>query len=114
MLFAHSEIAALGLSCSNGWKARSVGFVGASDGWQDLSRHKRMQWHYDSAKDGNVALTGEVKLNQENACLLTIGFGRDMLEAGQRARAGMVQNFEATWKSVCGRMGIMAGGHHAT
>jgi glucoamylase len=98
MLFAHSETAALGLSCSNGWTARSVGFVGASDGWLDLSKHKRMEWHYDTAKDGNVALTGEVKLNQENACLLTIGFGRDMLEAGQRARAGMVQNFEATWK----------------
>ena len=97
MLFAHSKIAALGLSCSNGWKARSVGFVGTSDGWQDLSRHNRMEWHYNLAEDGNVALTGEIKLNQEGFCLLTVGFGRDILEAGQRARAGMVQNFEATW-----------------
>ena len=97
MLVADSDRAALALSCSNGWKARSVGFTGTSDGWQDLSRHKRMEWHYDLAKDGNVALTGEVRLNHEGTCLLALGFGRDILEAGQRARAGVVQDFEATW-----------------
>ena len=29
------------------WRARSVGFVGVSDGWQDLSRHFALTWRYD-------------------------------------------------------------------
>ena len=37
---------------------RSVGYVGSSDGWQDLKAHKRMTWEYTRAENGNVALTG--------------------------------------------------------
>jgi len=39
MLFASGSGNALALGCSAPWRARSVGFVGASDGWQDLTRH---------------------------------------------------------------------------
>ena len=64
------------------WPARppgstgSAGFVGASDGWQDLSRHRRLTWDYDRAEDGNVALTGEVDLGAcGGAFVLALGFG---------------------------------------
>ena len=42
--------------------ARSVGFVGQSDGWQDLTQHGSLTWHYQRAENGNVALIGEIDL----------------------------------------------------
>jgi glucoamylase len=64
MLFAKRETSALALAlaCSAPWVRCSVGFVGVSDGWQDLLHHKKMIWMYDRAENGNVALTGEVDL----------------------------------------------------
>ncbi|MGH9522747.1 MAG: glycoside hydrolase family 15 protein [Terriglobales bacterium] len=44
------------------YKNTSVGYVGASDGYQDVSRHLRMEWNFDHALDGNVAMIGEVDL----------------------------------------------------
>ncbi len=94
LLLARRGGLALALACTAPWKNRSAGFVGASDGWQDLSRHKRMSWQYDRAENGNVALTGEVDLE---ACggrfLIALAFGRDEAEAGHRARASLLQGF---------------------
>ena len=41
MLFAERDGNALALACSAPWVKRSAGFVGTSDGWQDLHRHKQ-------------------------------------------------------------------------
>jgi glucoamylase len=98
MLFAESKKAALALACSTGWKGRSVGFVGHSDGWQDLSRHKELRRHYDLAKDGNVALTGEVHLEGDGSFILAIGFGEYQDEAAFRTRTGLAADFDETWK----------------
>ena len=38
MLFAERDDCALAFACSIPWKKMSVGFVGYSDGWQDLSQ----------------------------------------------------------------------------
>ncbi len=38
----------------------SVGYVGQSDGWTDLHSDYSMDWEFDSAPDGNLALTGEI------------------------------------------------------
>jgi glucoamylase len=66
-----------------------------SDGWQDLIRHKRMTWTYDRAADGNVALTGEVDLpTTADGFVIAVGFGRNAAEAGQRARASLMDGFE--------------------
>jgi glucoamylase len=32
------------MGCSSGFSRRSVGYVGASDGWQDLMRDYKMDW----------------------------------------------------------------------
>ncbi|HEX5398200.1 MAG TPA: glycoside hydrolase family 15 protein, partial [Verrucomicrobiae bacterium] len=48
----------MGSTC--GFARRSVGFVGASDGWQDLMDNNRMDWEFRVAEKGNVALTGEI------------------------------------------------------
>ena len=34
----------------------SAGFVGVSDGWQDLAQHSVPTWSFETATDGNVAL----------------------------------------------------------
>ena len=62
MLFAERDGNALALACSSAWLRMSAGFVGVSDGWQDLMNHKRMKWEFARAENGNVALTGEIDL----------------------------------------------------
>jgi len=45
-----------------GFKRASCGFVGASDGWQDLMQHFKMEWEFGSATNGNIAVMGEIDL----------------------------------------------------
>jgi glucoamylase len=95
MLFAERDGAALALACSTPWLKRSVGFVGTSDGWQDLVKHKQMTWAYARAENGNVALAGEVNLRvNKGGFVVALGFGRTSAEAGHRARASLLDGFE--------------------
>jgi glucoamylase len=96
MLFARRAGFALALACTAPWKQRSAGFVGVSDGWQDLTRHHRMTWTYDRAENGNVGLTGEIDLEAcDGQFILALAFGRDDAEAGHRARASLMQGYAA-------------------
>ena len=97
MIFAEREGHALALAISVPWLKRSVGFVGVSDGWRDLKEHKQMAWTYSQAENGNVALTGEVNLSGSSGMfVLSIGFGSNAAEAGQRALAGVMDDFDKT------------------
>ena len=49
----------MGGSC--GFTRRSVGYVGASDGWRDLVSDFKMDWEFQTAEGGNIALTGEIE-----------------------------------------------------
>ena len=93
-LFAQREGTALALISSAGWCGRSCGYVGKSDGWRDLHRHRRMTWHYPKATDGNIALMGAIDLA---ACggelVLALGYGETKDEAGQQARASLLRPF---------------------
>ena len=96
MLFAEREGCALALACSTNWLMRSAGFVGVSDGWQDLSAHPRMTWCYDRAENGNVALTGEVDASQAGGeFVLALGFGGTATEAAGRAAASLADGFDS-------------------
>jgi glucoamylase len=96
MLFAERDGHALALACSAPWLRRSAGFVGESDGWQDLTRHGVMAWQYDRAENGNVALTGEIDLATAGGeFVLALAFGRTAAEAGQQARASLLDGFPA-------------------
>jgi len=97
MLFASRQAIALGLACSAPWLKRSVGFVGFSDGWQDLDQHKQMEWEYGLAENGNVALIGEIDLKASlGSFVLALGFGYNDAEAGQRALASLYEGYEVT------------------
>ncbi len=95
MLFARRDPTALALACSTPFSRMSCGYVGTSDGWQDIKAHKRMAWSYRSAPDGNIALTGEIDPSQCNGeFVLALAFGRTESEAGQRARAALLDDFD--------------------
>jgi glucoamylase len=94
MLFAERAGTTLALACSVPWLKGSAGYVGASDGWQDLTKHKQMTWAYTRAEDGNVALTGEVDLaGADGEFVLALGFGQGAAEAGQRAKASLLDSY---------------------
>ena len=95
MLYAQRSHRCIALACSAPWKRRSVGYVGTSDGYTDLYRHKQMTWEYEEAPNGNVALTAEIDLEQvDKDFVLAVGFGRNPTEAGHRAYASIVEGFD--------------------
>jgi glucoamylase len=75
VLVAQKNANALALGCSTPFTNASVGYVGASDGWTDVSSHLAMQWEFDVAPDGNVALTAEVPMFPPVDFTLGIAFG---------------------------------------
>lgn len=53
---------ALALAASVPVLKASCGFVGFSDGWQDLHQNFQMDWEFNAADDGNVALIAHLAL----------------------------------------------------
>jgi glucoamylase len=97
MLLAERDHYALALASSAPWLARSAGFVGASDGWQELHANKRLLRTYMRAESGNVALTGEIDLGaSDGTFVLALGFGPTAMEAGQHALISLLEDFDET------------------
>ena len=95
MLFAERDHHALALACTAPWLGRSVGFVGISDGWQDLAANKRLTQTYTRAENGNVAVTGEIDLvSTDGTFVMALGFGPTAMEAGQYALISLLETFD--------------------
>ena len=62
VLLAWKNEWSLVMTASCGFTRMSCGFVGASDGWQDLMQNFKMDWEFGSATNGNVAVMGEIDL----------------------------------------------------
>jgi glucoamylase len=111
MLFAQRGDTTLALASSVGFCQMSCGYLGVSDGWQDISKHKRMCWSYTDAPDGNIALTGAVDVSAcDGRFLLALAFGRNPAEAGQRARASLLdrldlvaERYQRSWETFQGQ-----------
>ena len=71
----------LALGASVPFVARSCGFVGTTDGWQDLNSNFKLDYQFASAENGNVALIGELDLSRTRAFTLGLGFGRSLHRA---------------------------------
>ena len=97
-LFASRHNTSLCVMNNYGFRACSVGFVGFSDGWQDLIRNGRLEWFYKRAENGNVALTGEIIL-QDGTFVLALGFGRNPSEAAQQSIASINEGFQKLLES---------------
>jgi glucoamylase len=101
MLFAERRGTTLALGCSAPWLKRSAGFVGFSDGYQDLVRHRHMTWEYPRAENGNVALTAAVDLLAAAGTFdVALGFGWNADAAGHEVLASLIQGFDAAWADV--------------
>jgi glucoamylase len=59
----------------------SCGYVGVNDGWTDLADNYRLDWQYDAALDGNIALTGRLDLSRTNEFTVGLAFGTTMHDA---------------------------------
>lgn len=95
MLFAQRRGLFLALACSTPFAALSCGYVGASDGWQELNTRKRLVNTYTRATNGNIALTGEINLAEgDGSFTLALAFGDSANEAGQIARAALLRDFD--------------------
>jgi glucoamylase len=100
MLLAERGAASLALASSAPWLKRSAGYVGESDGWQDIYQHKQITWEYQQALDGNVALVGEIDLLAcDGKFDLALGFGLNPSEAGQRAYSTLLEDVGSICKN---------------
>jgi glucoamylase len=75
VLLAHKEDAFLAIAATIPMGKLSCGYVGVNDGWTDIAHNLQMDWEYDCALDGNIALTGELDLTHGTEFTLGLGFG---------------------------------------
>ena len=74
-------------------RGASVGFVGVSDGWQDLEAHGRTTWRHVEAGRGNLALTLDADGPEGT---LALAFALDDVGAATLARSSLASGFERT------------------
>lgn len=106
MLFAEGGGTLLALAADRPFAAMSVGFVGVSDGWQQLHADGHLAQTWERAANGNVALTAELALEGDAPLHLALGFGRSPAEAAFHARASLqaefadaVERYAAGWRT---------------
>jgi glucoamylase len=95
-LVAHDAKTGSALVASPGFTATSSGYLGTSDGWQDLRTDHTMDWHYD-ATDGNIVQTGRTAVDgvRHRDVTLALGFGGTGAAALKTARGSLGDGFAA-------------------
>jgi glucoamylase len=87
------------MGCSAGFSRRSVGYVGASDGWQDLMDNFKMDWEFCTAENGNIALTGEIDLQHKNEFTIGIALGGSSQSTGAKLLQSLAEPFDSQRES---------------
>ena len=83
----------LSFGCEPDFTRRSVGYVGASDGWRDLMDNFRMDWEFRAAERGNIALTAELDASREE-WTLGIALGRSAQSSATKLLQSLADPFE--------------------
>jgi glucoamylase len=83
---------ALGADC--GFSRSSCGYVGSSDGFQDLHKNKKMTWEFGQALNGNLAVMGEIECCHHSNFTLAIAFG----DGHHSALAGLMQTLSTPYE----------------
>jgi glucoamylase len=86
------------MAASCGFSRASCGFVGRSDGWQDLMDNFHMDWQFGSALHGNIALTGEIDLSLHREFVIAIALGEGHHSALTTALGSVTTPFEQNLK----------------
>ena len=76
----------------------SCGYVGRSDGWTDLHSNFQMDWEFDHAPDGNIALTGELDLAGTREFTLALAFGNSQHHAISTLFQSLITPFAEHYK----------------
>lgn len=115
LIEAQREDVDMAFGCSPDFTRRSVGYVGSSDGWQDLMDNFKMDWEFGEATDGNIALIGEVDLSDGMAFTLGVGFGRTghgacahLLQAFATPFADQREKFASQWRRAHAKADLSA------
>ena len=95
VLHAQRQNVNLLMACNTGFVRRSVGYVGFSDGWQDLMQHFKMEWQFAEAEQGNIALTGEIDLLENDEFTIAVAFGRSYQSAATKLFQSLAASFES-------------------
>lgn len=98
MLFAQRGESALAFASDPAPTRMSVGYVGATDGWQDFNAHGRMTWTHDSTDVGNVAAMAELDLADGRA-QLALAFGARPEQAALQVSASLAGHFQNDWEA---------------
>jgi len=94
LLHAQRKNTHLLMACSSGFSRRSVGYVGFSDGWQDLMHNFKMDWEFKAAENGNIALTAEVELRDDGEFTVAVALGRSYQSAATKLFQSLAEPFE--------------------
>lgn len=71
----------------------SAGYVGSSDGWQDLARNKRFTFGFSRAEHGNVALSALLGARQG---VIALGFADEPESARTLAHSALAARYDLT------------------
>lgn len=74
----------------------SCGYVGVNDGWTDLAHNYQLDWQYDAAVDGNIALTGGLELSHGAEFTVGLAFGTSRHHALSTLAQSLSIPFEET------------------
>ena len=97
-LYAERENIAFSLQVSTGFKDASSGYVGVSDGWQILKKYGYLAETYQRSSNGNVALVAEINPDDNGEFVVSLGFGENPAEAGEKAKLSLQKGFDKAHK----------------
>jgi len=101
LLYACGRSRYLALGSSLSWRGQSVGFVGSSDGYQQLLQTGRLDPQYQRADDGNVAMAAALGLSEVGSVDLVLGFGQSETEAGANVLASLRAGWDSALRDYC-------------
>jgi glucoamylase len=94
VLVAWKDGTSLTMAADCGFSRASCGYVGTSDGWQDLKQNFTMEWQFGSALNGNIAVMGEIEPACTREFTVAIGFGEGNHAALSATMGALATPFE--------------------
>lgn len=101
----------LAIGASVPFSRTSCGYVGVNDGWTDLADNYKMDWEFDCATDGNIALTAEIDLSKGSEFTLALALGTTthnalttLFQSLGISFAEHCDRFIQQWEGICAKM----------
>jgi glucoamylase len=108
VLLCWQERTYLAVAVNNKFLKTSCGYVGKSDGWQDLHENFQMDWEFERADQGNIAVIGEIDLSTSSEFTVGLSFGEGahaavstLLQALRTPFDTQLARFTEQWHRVC-------------